>query len=421
MHPRGKCMLAAIAATATLTLSACGGAALASVRQPAAQQPAALPSSGPATFTPVTVAPMGTAPAPFPGTDGRYHLVYEYELTNTKAAPATIERADVLDAGASGRVLASWSGKALLGQLRTLLPAPATSAVIEPDVSRLLFVELSFPSRSALPAAVTLHLQLRAAANPGTSTPTPMQYTAGRITISPAALPVISPPLAGKGWIVGNGCCNNLITHRGSFQSIDGGLYDGQRFAIDYMRLNAAGELVSGDTHKESSYVDYGASVLAVANATVVSTANNLPNQPPGTLPDPGSFNTVEEVDGNQVTLSLGHGLYAFYAHLIEGSVTVHRGERVHVGEVIGKLGNSGNTTAPHLHFQITNGPVPLGSEGVPYVIAGLGLAGQINIAKWEASDDVVGVWAPGWTRNKVTPQNGRFPLNVNIVDFPQT
>src|ERR1700744_4882529 len=222
MHPRGKCMLAAIAATATPTPSACGAAALASVRQPAAQQPAALPSSGPATFTPVTVAPMGTAPAPFPGTDGRYHLVYEYELTNTKAAPATIERADVLDAGASGRVLASWSGKALLGQLRTLLPAPATSAVIEPDVSRLLFVELSFPSRSALPAAVTLHLQLRAAANPGTSTPTPMQYTAGRITISPAALPVISPPLAGKGWIVGNGGCNNLITHRGSFQSIAG-------------------------------------------------------------------------------------------------------------------------------------------------------------------------------------------------------
>jgi hypothetical protein len=76
-----------------------------------------------------------------PGTDGRRHLVYEYELTNTKAVPATIKRVDILDAAAPGRMLASWTGKNLIARLRTLDPSPATSAVINPDVSRLLFVE----------------------------------------------------------------------------------------------------------------------------------------------------------------------------------------------------------------------------------------------------------------------------------------
>jgi hypothetical protein len=415
MHTRGKYLLAATAAAATLTVTGCGATVL------AAQRPEAIPSVSPAVFTPVTVTPLGPAPAPVPGTDGRLHLVYEYELTNTKAAPATIQRADILDAAAPDRTLASWSGNALVAQLRTLLPSPAISAVIQPDMSRFLFVELSFPSRAAVPAAVTVRLHLLAAANPGATTATPMQYTVGQITISQAPIPVISPPLAGTGWVAANGCCNNLIVHRGSFQSIDGALYNGQRFAIDYMRLNSRGELVHGDEHLPASYVDYDANVLAVANATVVSTANNLPDQTPGTLPDPGSFETVEQVDGNQVTLSLGHGLYAFYAHLIKGSVTVHPGQHVHAGQVIGRLGNSGNTTAPHLHFQLMNAPSALASEGLPYVIDSFGLAGQINIAAWDASNSVTGVWAPGWTKNTVTAEEDRFPLNLNIVDFPQS
>lgn len=415
MHTGGKRLLAAAAAAAALTVTGCGGAAL------AAQQPEAVPSASPAVFTPVTVTPLGPAPAPVPGTDGRRHLVYEYELTNTKAAPATIQRVDILDAAAPGKMLASWSGKALTDRLRTLIPSPATSAVINPDVSRLLFVELSFPPGAAVPAAVTAHLHLLAAANPGATTATPVQYTAGRITISQAPLPVISPPLAGTGWLATNGCCNSLITHRGSFSSINGTLSNGQRFAIDYMRLNSRGEIVHGDEHLPASYADYGADVLAVANATVVSTANDFPDQPPGTLPDPGSFESVEAVDGNQVTLSLGHGLYAVYAHLIKGSVTVHPGQHVHPGQVIARLGNSGNTSAPHLHFQLMTAPSVLASEGLPYAIDSFGLAGHINMAAWDAANSVAGVWAPGWTSNTVTTEKDRFPLNLNIVNFPQS
>lgn len=97
----------------------------------------------------------------------------------------------------------------------------------------------------------------------------------------------------------------------------------------------------------------------------------------------------------------------------------MHPGQHVHRGQVIARLGNSGNTSAPHLHFQLMTAPSALVSEGLPYVIDRFGLAGQINIAAWDASDSVTGIWAPGWTSNPVTSQNDRFPLNVNIVNFP--
>jgi len=364
-------------------------------------------------FTPVTVTPVGVRPQAVLGTDGRYHLIYELELTNTKAVPATIQRVEVLDAG---RVIGSYSGKSLLGRLRTLAPQPAASLKIGPDVSRLLFIQLSFASRAAVPPVLMHRIRLLGASNPGASRPTPLQYTVARVAINRSSPPMLSPPLAGDGWVDLNGCCNAAIAHRGSFQSLNGGLFDAQRFAIDYMRLNAQGQLVHGDPRVNTDYADYGAKVLAVANATVVAAFNDFPNQEPGALPDPASFTTVESVGGNGVILALGHGVYALYAHLIRGSVTVHAGQRVKRGQVLGELGNSGNTTAPHLHFQLMNAPADLASEGLPYVIDGYNVVAHLDRDPAKANS-ISGVWAHE-PLGEGTVQSGRFPLNLDIIDF---
>ena len=374
-------------------------------------------AAGPDAFTPVTVTPLGSSHSPVLGTDGAYHLVYELELTNTKLAPATLLRVDVLDAGTRSRVIASFNGPTVLGRLRTLHPQDAQSAGIAPDVSRLFYIELSFAKLTDIPSALTHHVWIRGAANPGTSAPTPLDYVAGRVDLDGAPLPVLGPPLAGAGWVATNGCCNSLIIHRGSVQSVNGALYDAQRFAIDYMRLNAAGEFVHGDAADVRNYVDYGADVLAVADGTVASALDPLDDQPPGTLPNPAGI-TLETVDGNHVVLDLGHGRYAFYAHLQKGSVTVRVGQRVTKGTVIGKLGNSGNTSAPHLHFHLVNSPSALGSDGLPYLISGFDLAGQVDIPAFEAAPGITGVW--GRRRlAKPLPQVQRFPLNLNIINFP--
>src|SRR5438477_11709635 len=79
------------------------------------------------------------------------------------------------------------------------------------------------------------------------------------------------------------------------------------------------------------------------------------------------------------VVLDIGGGYFAFYAHLQKKSVTVRVGYQVKKGAVIGKLGNSGNTSGPHLYFHVMTGLSVLGSDGVPYIIDGFMLARQID------------------------------------------
>jgi len=402
------CVLAAASSIAA-------GSAVAATPQ-AMRAHSVMPALPDDTFTPVVVQPLGARHVAVPGTDGLVHLVYELELANTKPAAATLQRIDVLDADHPSRVLASYAGSSLVASLRTLKPTPADSAVIPFGASRLFYVELAIKP-DAVPRAVTQRFRLLGAANPGPTTPaTSLEYVAGRIDVARAPLPVLAPPLRGSGWVVINGCCNSGIVHRGSFQGVNGGLYDAQRFAIDWMRVNAKGELVSGDPADVNHYVDYGAEVHAVADGTVVDVLDDLPDQPPGKLPDPTKI-TLRTVDGNHVTLDMGHGLYVFYAHLRKGTVRVHRGDQVKVGEVIGELGNSGNTSAPHLHIHVMDSPSALASDGLPYVIDRFELAGQIDVQAFDKSEVLTGRW--GKRLAEPIAETNRFPLNLNIVDFP--
>jgi murein DD-endopeptidase MepM/ murein hydrolase activator NlpD len=72
---------------------------------------------------------------------------------------------------------------------------------------------------------------------------------------------------------------------------------------------------------------------------------------------------------GNHVIMATA-GACALYAHLAPGSVAVTRGQRVRAGEVLGRVGHSGNSTAPHLHFQLMDSADPLRATGIPCAFA---------------------------------------------------
>jgi hypothetical protein len=72
---------------------------------------------------------------------------------------------------------------------------------------------------------------------------------------------------------------------------------------------------------------------------------------------------------GNHVIMATA-GTYALYAHLAPGSVAVTGGQRVGVGEVIGRVGHTGNSTAPHLHFHLMDSADPLRATGIPCAFA---------------------------------------------------
>ena len=132
----------------------------------------------------------------------------------------------------------------------------------------------------------------------------------------------------------------------------------GQRFAYDLLRY------VDGSSHRGNGkaledYYCWNEPILAPADATVLEAVDGLPDQAIGTR-------NTEAIAGNHVMLDLGKGEYAMLAHLRQGSVAVKTGQQVTAGEELGRCGNSGNTSEPHLHFHLQDAPRFGEGDGLP-------------------------------------------------------
>jgi murein DD-endopeptidase MepM/ murein hydrolase activator NlpD len=135
---------------------------------------------------------------------------------------------------------------------------------------------------------------------------------------------------------------------------------------VDWEQLDSAGRIYHGPAADVNSYTIFGKEVFAVADAKVASVTDGLPEQTPGQYP---TNIPIEQADGNSVVLDLGEGRYAVYAHMQPGKMRVHTGEIVKRGQVLGLVGNSGNSVAPHLHFHVVSTALPLAANGLPYEI----------------------------------------------------
>lgn len=122
---------------------------------------------------------------------------------------------------------------------------------------------------------------------------------------------------------------------------------------------------------------------------------------------------TAENAGGNWIVVDIGGGHFAFYAHLQPHSLTVKAGDRVRPGEVLGRLGNSGNSTAPHLHFHLMDGPSPLASNGLPYELTHFSSPGTVTDlnAMFLGQPTPIGPQLAGRHRHQL-------PLNLQVVDF---
>ncbi|MDV8002017.1 M23 family metallopeptidase [Rhodococcus sp. IEGM 1408] len=386
----------------------------------------------PDAFTALTLIPIGDSPLPFRGTDGKYHLAYDLQLTNATKVPASLERLDVVDGADPTRVIATFSGSALVdptcvfgdcNRLRDLPAGYVDSDSIPPQESRVLFIDFSFNALDEAPKAVAHHLYGTGAASPAFGEPVPIDYLTTPVAFSTRTVPTIAPPVRGDNWVALNGCCEPGFPHRSSVMSVNGKLNNSQRFAIDWKRTNDRGDFYAGDRTRNESYVDYGAEILAVADATVVSILDGMEANAPGVLPasDPAlaAELTVENVDGNHVVLDLGDGVYAMYAHMISGSVTVKPGDTVTEGQVLGKLGNTGNANASHLHFQLMNGPSLLEADSLPYELTSFDYDGQVSPQRIADADDYLSGTFVDQAVLRREPRTNQMPLNLAVVNFP--
>ncbi len=136
-----------------------------------------------------------------------------------------------------------------------------------------------------------------------------------------------------------------------------------QRRAADIVMVDAGGESHRGDGKKNSDYLVYGQEVLAVADGSVVTAIDGVPEN------EPGGMNPYV-APGNLVVVKHADALYSAYAHLQPGKLRVKEGAKVKRGQVIGLAGNSGNSSEPHLHFQLQDGPRFEKSWGIEPVFA---------------------------------------------------
>jgi hypothetical protein len=241
-----------------------------------------------------------------------------------------------------------------------------------------------------------------------------LTMTAGEVVVAERDPVVLGPPLVGTGYLAGDGCCDS-VRHVRALLALDGRLALAQRFAIDWEQADSRDRLVSGDPKVLANYTIFGKDVFAVTDGTVVSARNDLPEQVPGALP---KGLPLDEADGNFVALDIG-GAHVLYAHMQPGSVTVTAGARVKRGDLLGRVGNTGNSQAPHLHLHVMDGPSPLLSNGLPYVFGEFTLiaidrAGTADFDKAEATGSPL-------TLTKLTPaQRYRnvLPLDLSVVEF---
>jgi hypothetical protein len=248
------------------------------------------------------------------------------------------------------------------------------------------------------------------------SGPQPADYTLATVAVSGVKASVLASPVAAGDWYMSEGCCADYTHHRNGFVPVNGAGQVPQRFAIDFFKVDAEGKTWEGDPSRLDSYFSYRAPILSAAAGTVVRSVDVFKNTT--ALPAAPSLSSITETVGNHVVVQIGPGRYLLYAHMDPGSVRVKVGDTVKVGQELGLIGSSGNSTTPHLHFQLLTEPTFFPTDSLPYVFDRFTLLGSVSERIW---DDNLGEQPTGQLPIVKAPPSKRtneLPLDRTVVRF---
>lgn len=372
-------------------------------------------------IAPVVWSVLATPIYPVRGTDGRIHLVYELHVSNITGSPVRVRAIEVLNAkdnqvtGANQVVAvdgANVTGKIRkLGGEATLTAADYTERLSALD-SGLVYMDVSYDDSRAVPRRI----KHRFIVSQGNGNDAVVTTVAGGLTeVSSTEAIVIAPPLKGAGWVNGSGCCQIIGPHRYTILPANGAFKPAEHFAIDFIRFDAQGRAFTGDLRVLTNWNFYGAEIVSSTPGRVVEVVSNLPDQVPGQLPPDI---TVETAGGNHIIIDIGQGRYALYAHMIPGSAAVSVGNYVQPGQLLGRLGNSGNSDAPHLHFQIMDAPSTLNADGLPFVFDRMQFQGRITTTLSQAEQLIFASQPTPIDTRGSGVRVGQMPLTLDIVGF---
>lgn len=321
---------------------------------------------------------------------------YELHLSNFLGSAACIHGIAVSD---DASMLSRIEGEALRDVL---------DPILEPGANAVVYLWLVTDGATRVRR---LHHKVTMTAGCQTSAPQPRAEAHLVLEVPPSAPVVLGPPLRGGPWagIYDPGLERG---HRRTFYTVDGRARVPGRHAVDWFRVGPDGSLVAAGGDSFSDWHGFDEEVLAVADAAVVEALDDLPDIL-------GPRNTairqpLEEHSGNHIVLRLADDSHAVYEHLQAGSIKVRTGDRVRKGDVIARIGNSGSTFGPHLHFHVADSSRFLAGEGLPFVVERHALIGRYATIR-----DFVE--AQQWTPEPTPlPLDGTMHPPNSVVMFPQ-
>lgn len=353
-------------------------------------------------------------PSVFRGSDDREHVAYELHVTNfyKDAGTLRLKKLSVF-AQSPDKPIATLEGDALGGLLSKTNDdgTPLKEVVIPAGTRVVLFVWLTVAQHNVSPG--TLHHRFEFADEKGKTS----VAEGVPVAVSGAAPLRIGAPLRQHLWMVNEGPGNARSHHWGSLVAVNGVVTIPQRFAIDFVGLNPRGHAVEVAPEKlretaNTDWTGFGSDVLAVADGTVRDVRDGMEDNKPLTPQEEPDALTARGLYGNFIVLEIAPGKFAHYAHLERGSIAkrLSVGTKVRKGEVLARVGDSGSSGAPHLHFQVTDKPVFEESEGLPFTIERFAVVGTTDEGAILNRESKLAVHA--------VSKHAELPLSGEVVSF---
>ena len=343
--------------------------------------------------------------------DGSTHLVYEMRVTNYAPKSYAVDTLDVA-AGARTFTFAGDELKNMISVLGVKAPANATQP-LEGGRTAIIYFTLDLGHNGKPPDVLqhTVHLIAPDGARHAISAPA--------LTVSQQGPISVAPPLRGPNWIAGDSSHNSPdAAHRRTIAVVDGKAWLAQRYAIDWVQYRMSDGVAgtsSGPEDHNSSYYCYDAPVLSSTAGKVVGLLDGIPENVPHSEKKAVDINLIN-VGGNHLVVDIGGGRYAFYAHMRPGSLRVKLGDQVTVGQLLGNVGNSGNSSEPHLHMHVVDHfstTSVLAANGVPYTFTHCRASGSTELI--EKPHQVIEIRNIG----RLTERKNDYPANNAAVEFP--
>ena len=341
--------------------------------------------------------------------NNKNYLTYELNVLNNFKFPVELEKVELFDLSSAETPIATFDSIYIKNNFeRPGLRDENDLKIISVNQFGVLNLNLEFKDNNNIPKKLFHRLHLNVQIGNGEDKEYTIETTI--IDIPRKTNLTLRLPFNKKGkWLY------EAEGHKNSRFFSNGNVTYPQRFALDWVFVNDNEKFVKNDIKKNEDWYTYGLEIVSVADGIVVDIKDNMIENEP--LSEEMAVRiTSETIAGNYVMIDIGNNLNALYGHLIPNSLKVNIGDKIKKGQIIGLLGNSGNSDLPHLHFQLVSKSIkPMGGEGIPFHLK------EFTQLKYYSAEEISSLFHNNYVPlDSLSPvkKNNEFPVGFGLIEI---